>query len=439
MAQFFHELRFNPPVDTFLPKDPHGVLKILTGLNNSGKSAYLKTTVDDPKRLYIGVNRFYSFHHVPLYTKNENEVTDWYNQTQHQARFQPFHNFENSFFNCQTAIARLRNDRRALLFDVFRELFGVPIKVEPEDPENEFSNRYVSVDGDSLSVTSSGTRLFLGILAALMDDRFSSVAIDEPELGLSPSLQRRLAEIVVGGQRKEELFPHNPNIMLSTHSHIFLDKLHPGNNFIVSRSGNEIFARPVEDFQELHEVQFRLLGNDLSELFLPDGVIFVEGETDKIYLDKLITIHFPNSKVVVQDCGGDIAKRLNYWSTTLGDIQISPYRHRTFVVVDSVKQTGLERVCKNIGLPSESLVEWKGNGIEFVYPTELLTKIFRTQVNSTDELEIDGDFVRKDQITYKKMDLCKKICADTTAQTPVHQEMQDKLFSALRKLLTRPM
>ncbi len=168
-----------------------------------------------------------------------------------------------------------------------------------------------------------------------------SVAIDEPELGLSPSLQRRLADIVIGGNEKEALFPHNPNIILSTHSHLFLDREVPTNNLVVSKDGNLISAKQCTEFLELHDIQFRLLGNDLSQLFLPDAVCFVEGETDQIYLETVLKLHLPRLRAVIQSCNGDIAKRLAYWASTLGDIQLSPYRTRTFVVYDSVNRPEL--------------------------------------------------------------------------------------------------
>lgn len=160
MPKYFHDLTFIPDISHLVSQEPKGTLVILTGLNNSGKSAYLKTTINDPKKLYIGVNRFYTFHHLSLYTENKNEIDQWYSNMVHSTRNQEFHNFEQSFFSCASAISRLTNSRRKVLFDTFEELFGIPIEVKPEDPENDFSNRYVSVGGDSLSVTSSGTRLF---------------------------------------------------------------------------------------------------------------------------------------------------------------------------------------------------------------------------------------------------------------------------------------
>jgi predicted ATPase len=409
-------------------------ITILTGSNNCGKSAYLKKAVTDRSNLYIGVNRFYSFHHMPLYTDNRHELDSWYND--HQSSYQrEWQNTENSHFNTQTALTRLTNDQRALLFEVFNELFDTRIEVKPEDPDNEFSNRYISIGGDSLSVTSSGTRLFLGLLAALMDERFSAVAIDEPELGLSPTLQRKLADIIIRGVNRSRLLPHNPRIILSTHSHLFLDRTTPSNNWIVSKEGNLIRASQCRNLTELHEIQFKLLGNDLGELLLPDAVMFVEGPTDKEYLEKIILLKLPNPRIVIEACGGNIAERLNYWGSSLGDMQISPYRLRTFIVYDRVKQAGLERVCDRLGVPAGHRVEWAGNGIEYVYPLQALSAIYKAQLSAHSELSIADDYVSFGEIGYKKAELCRMVCSITNEESALPAELCTKLLNPLRDAL----
>lgn len=435
MATYFRDLAFHPAMAEIVSPEARGQIAIFTGGNNSGKSAYLKKTIENSTNLYIGVNRFYSFHHLGLFTEDKNEKDSWYNNMNHQAHHQQYQNFEGSYFNCSTAITRLTNNRRAILFEVFEELFGIPCEVLPEVPDNEFSNKFVSVGGDSLSVTSSGTRLFLGVLAALMDDRFTSVAIDEPELGLSPTLQRRLADIMIRGEYKDRLFPHNPNIILSTHSHLFLDKNFPSNNYIVSKSGNLISCEPCNSMTDLHHIQFRLLGNDLSQLYLPDIVIFVEGETDKKYLEKILLLHHPDARTVVQQCSGDIAARLNYWCDSLGDMQVSPYRNRTIVVYDSVKQAGIERICARVGLPDNQRIEWTENGIEFVYPESILAEIFRKPGLQLSDLIINNDSVTVGDISYKKMALCANVCDRITNSTNLPIELQQKLLDPISHML----
>lgn len=426
----FADLRFNPSISELVPSGVHGTINVFTGRNNSGKSAYLKQAIDQAGKLYIGINRFYSFHHLGFYNKDDNEVANLFNNMQGN-KYQPFNNFEGSFFNPSSAIVRLNNDRRAVLFDTFGRLFGQKVEVRPEDPENEFSPKFISINGDSLSVTSSGTRLFLGILSAIMDERFSMVAIDEPELGLSPPLQRSLADIILRKKFNDELFPHNPNIIISTHSHLFLDKDNPNNNWVVTKLDNNIEARRCADFGELHDIQLRLLGNDLGELFFPHAVLFVEGETDKLFLEKVIRLRFPSLRVVVQDCGGDIAKRLSYWEQSLGDMQVSPYRRRTFAVFDKVVQPGLERICDRLGLPEENKIKWNGNGIEYVYPVSGLRRVYRSGDIEADALNIDGDHVAFGPISYKKMELCQRICAELTADSVYPTELEQKLLEVI--------
>jgi Predicted ATP-dependent endonuclease of the OLD family len=433
VANSFHDLIFTPRIDEMIPSDTRGRVNVLTGTNNSGKSAYLKQAVDQPGKLYIGVNRFYSFHHLQLYNDNRNEVNEFYNNLQN-TKHQPFQNFEGSFFNASSALVRLTNDRRKVLFETFTELFGLPIEVRAETPNNDFSNKYVSVAGDSLSVTSSGTRLFLGILAAIMDERFHAVAIDEPELGLSPPLQRKLSDIIMKGEFHERLFPHKPSIILTTHSHLFLDKATPTNNWVVSKDGVNITAKRCEGFSELHDIQLRLLGNDLGDLFLPHAVLFVEGETDKLYLEQVFKRLLPRSKLVIQDCGGDIAQRLNFWAQALGDIQTSPYRQRTFAIYDKVEQAGLDRVCSRLGLPEANKVKWSGNGIEFLYPISIMREIYRSHEFQYSQMEISGDYVSFGGLSYKKMELCRLVCDRLTEDTEYPEELDAKLIAVLRSL-----
>jgi hypothetical protein len=268
-----------------------------------------------------------------------------------------------------------------------------------------------------------------------MDERFRVVALDEPELGLSPMLQAKLAPIIIGRQRDEELFPHNPHFFVTTHSHVFLDKQIPTNNFVVWRNGNTIQARRCQDKQELIDIQFRMLGNDLGNLFLPDAIAFVEGETDKMYLQRVLQLAFTDRKIVVESCSSDIAGRLNSWSSALGDLQTGPYRSRTFVVADSVMQSGLERVISRLGIPSSSVVRWRENGIEYLYPTKILSAVFGTHIESTDELAIEGDRVSAHGVTKTKMELATAVVSQITSDTEFPDEIETKLLAPLRKAI----
>ena len=434
MPTTFNDLAFSPSVGEILSMQAGRNVTVFTGKNNSGKSAYLKKMSTDRTKMYIGVNRFYSFHHLPLFNKNDSELDMQFQNLTNQS-FQPYHNFEGSFFNCNTAITRLNDERRGVLFDTFYSLFGERATVQAEVPDNVFSNRYVSIGGESLSVTSSGTRLFLGILAALMDERFSVVALDEPELGLSPSLQAKLASVIINRENAEKLLPHNPHIFISTHAHTMLDKVDPTNNFIVERNGNLITAHRCQGISGLNDIQFRMLGNQLGSLFLPDAIMLVEGETDKIFLSAAIALFLPKLKIVIESCGGDIAARLHYWSSLIGDLQTSPYKHRTFVIYDSVKQAGLEKICDKVGIPNQNRIEWSGNGIEYIYPASALSSIFRSSIATVSNLEISGDRVSLGEMTYTKMQLVNMVVGQLNEGNLAGGEFEQKLLNPLREVL----
>ncbi|MEO0419039.1 MAG: AAA family ATPase [Pseudomonadota bacterium] len=434
MAETFSQLKFVPTAAELIHRPGGNRLTVITGQNNSGKSAYLKQLASDRKKLYIGANRFYSFHHLALYNDNENELDDFFNSLSRKKK-EKFQNFEQSFFNMNNALTRLSDGRRKVLFDAFEDLFGQKVEVKFEIPDNVFSKRFLAIDDESLSVTSSGTRLFLGILAALMDERFNVVAIDEPELGLAPALQSKLAQIVVGERYNDKLLPHKPHIVLSTHSHIFLDKRDFGNNFIVSKNGDTISAAQCSSMSQLQEIQFSMLGNELRDIFLPDLIVFVEGGTDKLFLETIIKAHVSDATVVIEACGGDIAARLSYWSSTLGDFQISPYRSRTFVVYDSVKQAGLDRITARLGIARGQLTEWSQNGIEYLYPLQLLREVFRSSELAIEDLEIVGDRVKFGEIVYTKMDLCRLVCEKLTSGTELSVELREKFINPIVTIL----
>lgn len=216
---------------------------------------------------------------------------------------------------------------------------------------------------------------------------------------------------------------------------MFLDKDIPTNNFVVTRDRNLIRATRCADKQELMDIQFRMLGNDLSSLFLPDAILFVEGETDQVYLNRLLSFEFADKKIVVEKCGGDLAGRLHAWSNAIGDLQTGPYRNRTFVVADSVVQSGLERVIARLGIPPTSIVQWDHNGIEYLYPLSSLSRAFGGTITSHSDLVIEGDRVTALGVTKTKMELANLVTADLRPDTTLPDELVQKLFAPVRRAI----
>ena len=140
------------------------------------------------------------------------------------------------------------------------------------------------------------------------------VLIDEPELHLHADLQKNLLNFL-----KQKVF----QTVISTHSHIFLDKEQPNNNYILEDLDNpEIMAMPTTKI-DLADLQFRLLGNSIDDLYIPESILVVEGLNDKKVLQKcLVLLNFDNINIQIVPAGGEdkIPDKLDRYSEVLNEI-----------------------------------------------------------------------------------------------------------------------
>src|SRR5438309_8554488 len=84
----------------------------------------------------------------------------------------------------------------------------------------------------------SGLRSIFSILAALTDDNIKLLLIDEPELGLEARNQKLLRDLLVETSKSKQ-------IIVSTHSHLFLNRQTYQSNYIVRRENDEMSLTPV--------------------------------------------------------------------------------------------------------------------------------------------------------------------------------------------------
>jgi hypothetical protein len=83
-----------------------------------------------------------------------------------------------------------------------------------------------------------------------------------------------------------------------------------------------------------------------------------------------------------------------------------------------------------MGIPSESIVEWAQNGIEYYYPESILDKIFP----GSGSLEISDDRVSRGDVTYTKFQLAEMVAARVTKGLTYPKEFEQKLLQKLGKL-----
>ncbi len=105
-------------------------------------------------------------------------------------------------------------------------------------------------------------------------DRVSVIAIEEPESHLHPESARQLYDTIM-------TLSETHQVVLTTHSPLFVNRTNLKENIIVN--GGK--ATPVKKIQEIREV----LGTQVSDnLTNAEHILIVEGEDDKIVLDKLL-------------------------------------------------------------------------------------------------------------------------------------------------------
>jgi predicted ATP-dependent endonuclease of OLD family len=304
-------IEFNPPIPTFNASRAGRPLTSIAGANNTGKSLVLKYLKQQLGRsaYLIGPNRFYHVYHFSSGIRDPNELDNFENQF-NQSFAQAEHNHEQNFLDLNRIIIGLGNLRRERLFKLCGNLLGCTLSMKEVDHDNDLSPRYIDMDGQNISVGSTGTRLLMTILGICMDERFSTILIDEPELGLGPRVQQALVTFLVDPIERAKYFPHLASVYVATHSHLFLNRADIESNFVVSKMGNQISLTQIKNVSEFHRLQFNLLGNSLESMFLPSAIVVTEGKTDSEYIERVVGLKFPSNRILVSSSEGDLKRKI---------------------------------------------------------------------------------------------------------------------------------
>lgn len=363
-------------------------LSVIVWRNNSGKSFLLKNLKGKmwSSTHLIQVNRYQNFSLIQEFSPNENEKEQFHSSFM-DAIQQP-QNSENVLVWLPQAFWKLHEDKVKVLYKIIEDFFSIT-KVESKNIKEwyPFSQRYVDCDGINLAYMSSGFRLCIYLLAVLLDDTFDSILIDEPELGISPELQWKLAELLLNDENRKTYFPHIKHLILATHSSIFLDKQDIGNNYMIKKTGDNISINKTKDRIQFYDIN-SFLWNRFETLWLPSVIICVEWETDEKFLQKVMNLRFPDLRVSVLDSAH--YENSKWWESKISwiiyllnkfvwEFQDSPYRNRIFILVDSsFKEKDKEKIISK-WLLDENFKILSQNGIEYYYPQEILDKIFKTK------------------------------------------------------------
>ena len=247
---------------------------------------------------------------------------------------------------------------------------------------------------------------------------------EELENNLHPALQRRLFEFLYNFSIENNIY-----IFLTTHSHIaintFFDKPE-ASIYHVIKTGKRSIVRKIENYIDKVEIL-----NDLdvkaSDLLQSNGIIWVEGPSDRIYIKKWLEIICNNKYVEGRDYqfmyyGGRL---LSHYSADQENdlISILMTNRNAAIVMDSDKtnrQSKINLTKQRILKEFEKfgMFAWitKGKEIENYLSAELINNVFASELDECGQYSKFEKYIHDifPLFLNSKVEFAKKVCEQLT-------------------------
>jgi len=202
-----------------------------------------------------------------------------------------------------------KNDYQGIINDIGRFFPEIEQVISDLTDENVPTLTYYEY-GRELDVIYAGAGLkhFVDIYVKAVLSQASVVLIDEPEMGLHPSLQRELLAHFLKLNKEKGM-----QFFIATHSPVFLSDPEKAASFVIQNKKGERSAEHVP-VELLHTI-WGDLGVRPGDLLQNDIVVLVEGQSDVIFfehvLKELYRDEFKNIAIAVVQYGGDAAAGIN--------------------------------------------------------------------------------------------------------------------------------
>lgn len=311
---------------------------------------------------------------------------------------------EGGVFQGQNIIARLRDMQHPAVGhedqrETFREIQRlVSVLLDEPDLSLEIPGTedviYVNRQNVRLPLASFGTGLheLIILCVVLAFHKNSIVCIEEPEIHLHPELQRKFLHFIA---------EHTDNrYFITTHSNVFLDARQDVAIYHVTHDGTKSTVKRVEASPHAREV-LTDLGFKASDLLQANCVVWVEGPSDRVYLNKWLSLLDPDLlegiHYSVAFYGGKVLAHFAAADDPADDlVEVLRINRHAFLIMDkdnvcpdgSLNETK-ERVKAEIG--EDHCWVTKGREIENYLSSALVQRFLATQCAQAATVTFDAE------------------------------------------------
>jgi putative ATP-dependent endonuclease of OLD family len=229
-----------------------------------------------------------------------------------------------------------------------------------------------------IEATGGGYQEVAGLICQLFKEGNVIIGIEEPELHLHPELARQFFSVIKELSSKNQIF-------VTTHSTVFVDQVDLKNTWVVRKDRKETKVFRVKGSAELENILHEL-GHRPSDLFYANGVMFVEGFTEKVVFpiwSKTIGVDFDDLGISLIPVRGKSSGKyhLTVWTEATENVGI-PY----YFVLDKDAHKEAEQL-RNKLIEEENLFLLRKGAIEEYYPNDRITDALKKEygIELTDE------------------------------------------------------
>lgn len=311
----------------------------------------------------------------------------------------------------------------------------------------------------ALSKSGSGLKTILLILINLYiipdiienSGREAIFAFEEIENNLHPALQHRLFEYLY-----DYSINHNKRIFITTHSHVAI-------NVFFGRNGVSIYhvmkTKGSSSIEKIESNQRKMdilddLGVKASDIYQANGIIWVEGPSDRIYVKRWLEVFCPNDIVEGKDYqfvyyGGRLLAHYtcNDEDNDLSDlINILKTNRHAAIIMDSDKRTKnshinatKRRVRDEFKTTGNFCWITEGREIENYISVDAINTVYKEDLNPIDQFAPFSEYIEKhdSQFVNRKVGSARKFSKYITRDNSNHildlKAKIEQLYNEIKK------